>query len=164
MGAAVFSIEHRNREAQSGRNPALVEFVEHLAASSAMLHSPQIEKKTLIGKLLGQTPESCPDSGEHDLITLSTKLQIFSRAGKTLLFLPAGTDSDRKPIESLVRAVARAHDWYEQIISGRWAQPRSLLESSASVRPMCSATSPARHSHRRSWRRYWLVANGGTLR
>jgi len=68
--------------------------------------------------LLGQALESIRDS-ESDVITLSAKLQILSRPGKALVFLPEGADSERTPIESLIRAVARAHNWYEQVISGR---------------------------------------------
>ena len=110
--------------------------------------SINIEKKALRSKLLGQAPESTADCGEHDLITLSAKLQILNRAGKTLVFLPEGANSKRKPIRSLIRAVARAHDWYEQIISGQVGTTEELARklgvSSAYVQRniACATLSP----------------------
>jgi site-specific DNA recombinase len=108
----------------------------------------RIKRNALVGSLLGQAPDSCRNSEEPEVITLRTKLQILSRRGKALVFLPEGANSDRKPIESLVRAVARAHDWYGKIISGQVSTTaelaRKLGVSSAYVQRniACATLSP----------------------
>jgi site-specific DNA recombinase len=72
----------------------------------------------VVETLLGHLPACTTVAGEHDLspIKLSAELQPLRRRGKT--FLAGPNCSERAPVLSLVKAIARARDWYERIISG----------------------------------------------
>jgi site-specific DNA recombinase len=48
--------------------------------------------------------------------------------GGTAVFPPDGAHPEQKPIPSLVRAIARARDWYERIVSGKIANVCDLAK------------------------------------
>jgi hypothetical protein len=105
------------------------EFIRSILQSVIIGHRDvliRIDKTALTTKLLGHTLDGSADAGEHDLITLRATLQVINRTGKTELILPETAASDPKPIQSLIRAVARALDWYELIISGQVSTTEEL--------------------------------------
>ena len=53
-----------------------------------------------------------------DTIKLTTDFQPLRQGGELRLVAPKSSSSEGIPIPSLVKAVARARDWYEQIIAG----------------------------------------------
>jgi len=68
--------------------------------------------------LLGHPPACTTVIGEHEPspIQLSAELQRLRRGGKIRLVGP--NCSEGTPLLSLVKAIARARDWYERIVSG----------------------------------------------
>ena len=74
-----------------------------------------VDKTRLLAKLLGQPPAPSTEE-EHETITLTTTFKIISRRGRAHIFM--SENPEPKPVPSLVRAVARAYSWYEQILSG----------------------------------------------
>jgi site-specific DNA recombinase len=69
-------------------------------------------------------PTSDSHSNSEDLIILEANAQLRRCGGEVRLLL-ADTEQNRaRPVPSLVRAVARAHDWMDRILRGE--APRSL--------------------------------------
>jgi len=64
----------------------------------------------------------------EDLITLDIDSRLKRCDGEVRLVLPADSveETKRRPLPSLIKAIARAHDWYEQIVAGRITGRRSI--------------------------------------
>ena len=64
----------------------------------------------------------------EDLIILEADAQLRRCGGEVRLLL-AGTGQNRaRPVRSLVRAVARAHDWMDRILHGEIPNQRALAK------------------------------------
>jgi site-specific DNA recombinase len=64
----------------------------------------------------------------EDLIILEADAQL-RRCGGEIRLLLADTEQNRaRPVPSLVRAVARAHDWMDRILSGEISNQRALAK------------------------------------
>ena len=79
----------------------------------------EIDEAKLVESLLGRKLESVT-VGERrlDTIKLTADFQPLRRGGELRLVESKGTGCEGTPTRSLVKAVARARDWYEQIIAG----------------------------------------------
>ena len=55
---------------------------------------------------------------EPNTIKLTADFQPVPRGGELRLVAPKSSSSEGTPIPSLVKAVARAREWYERIVSG----------------------------------------------
>jgi ParB-like chromosome segregation protein Spo0J len=63
----------------------------------------------------------------EDLITLDIDTRLKRCGGEVRLVLPAHSVNERRrPLPSLIKAIARAHDWYEQIVAGGMTGRRSI--------------------------------------
>jgi site-specific DNA recombinase len=64
----------------------------------------------------------------EDLITLDIDSRLKRCGGEVRLVLPADSVEEikRRPSPSLIKAIARAHDWHEQIVAGRMTGRRSI--------------------------------------
>jgi DNA invertase Pin-like site-specific DNA recombinase len=64
----------------------------------------------------------------EDLITLHIHASLKRCGGEVRLVLPTDSTGESKPrpLPSLIKAIARAHDWREQIITGGMTGPRSI--------------------------------------
>jgi site-specific DNA recombinase len=80
----------------------------------------EVDRVKLVETLLGRKTESgtAHSKNRSDLIKLTTNFQSHRRRGEFYLVTPKTSHSDRTPIPGLVKAVARARDWYEQIVTG----------------------------------------------
>jgi len=81
----------------------------------------EIDKRTLLATLLGRKPEALFPSRRYksDILSLAGDFKVSRRGGELRVILPQGDscfESERVP--SLVKAVARAHGWYERIVTG----------------------------------------------
>jgi site-specific DNA recombinase len=82
-------------------------------------NSGRVQAANLLG---GQKP---PDA--NDLISLSIEAKRKRFGGEVHLVVPPNSiDSVRHPKPSLIKAVARAHGWYEKIVQGNALDMRSL--------------------------------------
>src|SRR6266478_8133482 len=63
-----------------------------------------------------------------DFITLDIDTRLKRCGGEVRLVLPADSveETKRRPLPSLIKAIARAHDWYEQIVAGGMNGRRSI--------------------------------------
>lgn len=64
----------------------------------------------------------------EDLITLNIDTRLKRCGGEVRMVLPADSlqETKRRPLPSLIKAIARAHDWYEQIVAGGMTGRRSI--------------------------------------
>jgi hypothetical protein len=89
----------------------------------------QLSKKALLEAFL--TPQQSDEvtgtlPGSEDLIILEAEAQL-RRCGGEIRLLLADTEQNRaRPVPSLVRALARAHDWMDRILSGEIPNQRAL--------------------------------------
>ena len=107
-----------------------------------------VERLQLVETLLGRPPAcgTVTAEGERGPIQLSVALQPLRRGGKIRMAGP--NCSEGTPILSLVKAMARARDWYERIVSGEVSTVCQLAQqtglSSTYVKRIleCAALSP----------------------
>ncbi len=70
-----------------------------------------------------------PGKGRHeDLLRLVAHARLRRCGGEVRLVLPAGPTEGptERTVPSLIKAVARAHDWYERLVNGEMADQRSI--------------------------------------
>jgi hypothetical protein len=89
-----------------------------------------VDRKNLAETLLGHKPEfnAAADVQKPDTIKLTADFQPLRRGGELRLVAPKSSSSEGTPIPSLVKAVARARDWYERIVSGEVATVGRLAQ------------------------------------
>ena len=108
----------------------------------------EVDSLQLAETFLGHVPTCSTVAGEHGLspIKLTADLHTVRRGGKVRLAGP--TCFEGTPVPSLVKAIARARDWYERIVSGEVSTVRQLAQktrlSSTYVKRMmdCATLSP----------------------
>lgn len=65
----------------------------------------------------------------HDLIRLTIEARLRRCGGEVRLVVPPHSSTNvtaRRPLPSLVKAVARAHGWYQRVLQGKALDQRSL--------------------------------------
>ena len=82
----------------------------------------EVDRIKLAEALLGRKPEPRIAVGNHrlDTIKLTTNFEPHRRRGELYLVTPKSSCSERTPVPSLVKAIARASDWYERIVAGEF--------------------------------------------
>jgi site-specific DNA recombinase len=80
----------------------------------------EIDRSKLVATLLGTKSETLPPSrtDKLDVLKLTGDFQVLRRGSELRLVAPKSPGSEGTPAPSLVKAIARAHDWYERIVSG----------------------------------------------
>jgi DNA invertase Pin-like site-specific DNA recombinase len=92
----------------------------------------EVDRAKLAETLLGRKPESGAAIGNQrlDTIKLTTNFQPHRRGGELYLVTAKSSSSDGTPVPCLVKAIARARDWYEHIIRGELRYRRSVAKMS----------------------------------
>jgi hypothetical protein len=100
----------------------------------------QINKQALRRELLGQEADSPMQSSTEDdtnLLILKTDARLKRCGGEVRFQLPPDSGHAKShPVPSLIRAVARAHDWLDRIFRGELTNQRALAEATASTNAM----------------------------
>ena len=102
------------------------EFVRNILSRVTVSHAAlwiEIEKAKLLATLLGQKSEalSCSLKRRPDVLKLIGDFQVQRHRCELHVIAPHGDscfEGTREP--SLVKAVARAHDWYDRIVAGEF--------------------------------------------
>lgn len=83
----------------------------------------EIDKTRLLATLLWQKPESLPAPRRCQvrILKIAADFQILRRGGELRVITPQDSDLQRECMPSLVKTVARARGWYEQIVAGEVA-------------------------------------------
>jgi site-specific DNA recombinase len=89
----------------------------------------EIDKARLLATLLDQDSKDFPSlyNRRCDILKLNTEFQVLRRRGELRMISPdCGSCFEETPEPSLVKAVARARDWYERIVAGEFNNIRQL--------------------------------------
>ena len=93
----------------------------------------QINKQALLRELLGQDTESPMQSSIEDatgVLILRADARLKRCGGEVRFQLPPDSNHGKAhPVPSLIRAVARAHDWLDRIFRGELTNQRALAEA-----------------------------------
>jgi site-specific DNA recombinase len=88
---------------------------------------------TLIGHTSGAPPRLIPHKSES--LELNGNLQILRRGSELrIIAADGGSGFVGEPAQSLVKAVARAHDWHERIVAGEFRTIGQLAHKSGLTR------------------------------
>jgi site-specific DNA recombinase len=113
------------------------EFLSNVIAR-IVVHEARLDvviiRPTLRESLLDGPPTDSPDKGSlvaermTDIFTLLIGAKVKRCGGEVRLIVPAdsGTETSTRPVLSLIKAIARAHRWPEQIIQGDLQGRRSI--------------------------------------
>jgi site-specific DNA recombinase len=90
----------------------------------------EVDRARLAESLLGHNPEYVVNGDDHghDTINLTADFQALCRGNELCLAEPNGPCYSGTAIPSLVKAIALARGWYEQIISGEISTVTELGE------------------------------------
>jgi hypothetical protein len=92
-----------------------------------------LDKQALRSMLLdGGRPPARPRANKtKDLLHLKIKAGLKRCGGEVRLVLPENSAGEIPvhPVQSLIKAVARAHDWYARIVAGELAGCRSIAQA-----------------------------------
>ncbi len=97
----------------------------------------EIDKTKLQATLLERKPEAfCPSRRyKSDLLTLAGDFQVMRRGAELRVVLPHDDSCfEGERVPSLVKAVARAHGWYERMVAGEVATIGQLAQKSGLTR------------------------------
>jgi hypothetical protein len=88
----------------------------------------EVDKLKIMGMLTGKSPDEFrePSNRKPDAINLTADFQPVRRGGELKVHSPNDRSKTGKPIPSLVKTVARARMWYEQLISGEASSVEDL--------------------------------------
>jgi hypothetical protein len=93
----------------------------------------QVNKQALRRELLGQDTDSAMQSATEDgteVLVLRADAQLKRCGGEVRFQLPPDSNHGKAhPAPSLIRAVARAHDWVDRILRGELTNQRALAEA-----------------------------------
>ncbi len=110
----------------------------------------EVDRDKLVEIFMGNESQSIAAGADRriDNIKLHADFQPLRRGSELRLVGPKGSCYEGSPIHSLVRAVARARDWYERIVAGEIATVSQLAQktglSSSYVKRVlkCAVLSP----------------------
>lgn len=96
----------------------------------------EIDKSNLLATLLGKKSDTLLHcrTEKPDILKLSGDFQVLRRGSELRLVTPERSCSEGTPVPSLVKAVARARDWYERIVSGEVNTIDQLAQKSGLTR------------------------------
>jgi site-specific DNA recombinase len=88
----------------------------------------ELDKFKLVAALLGRSPEKSvsPDNSGTGMIKLTANFHSVRRGGELQISAPSNHSNEEKPIASLVKEIARARMWYEQLVSGEASSVEEL--------------------------------------
>ncbi len=111
----------------------------------------EVDRIKLLGALLGRNPKCHRPLCAHKfgILRLTGTFQILARGGQIRVIDPhRDSTPDGVPVVSLVKAVARAHEWYERIVAGEIHSVSQLTHGSGLTRTYimrilrCASLSP----------------------
>lgn len=90
----------------------------------------EIDGTKLMEALLERKPDRCATFPHHrpNPIKLAANFLPVRRGGELLLVAPKTSSSEGSPVPALVKAIARARNWYEQIIVGEVGAMNELAQ------------------------------------
>jgi len=98
----------------------------------------EIDKSKLVATLLEENVEAISPSftGKSTILKLTSAFQALRQRGELRVIAPlkGGACFEGSRVPSLVKAIARAHNWYEQIVTGEISTVGQLAQKTALTR------------------------------
>ena len=98
----------------------------------------EIDKNKLVATLLDENVEAISSSftGKSTILKLTSAFQALRQRGELRVIAPLkeGACFEGSRVPSLVKAIARAHNWYEQIVTGEISTVGQLAQKTALTR------------------------------
>jgi site-specific DNA recombinase len=90
----------------------------------------EVDRLKLLATLLGHSPDKSvtPDNSKTGVIKLTANFHPIRRGVELQICAPNNQSKQEKPIASLVKEIARARMWYEQIVSGEASSVEELAQ------------------------------------
>jgi hypothetical protein len=124
MGSLSKIEELRASFASGSVSKSLREFVDRVILRPTAI-DVVLSKNRLRITLVGPVASSQYRNGQ-DVIQLSKKFRFARCGSEKRILAPGGTRQPSAPVQSLLKAIARAHDWYEKLTSGEAESRRDL--------------------------------------
>ena len=88
----------------------------------------ELDKLKIVANLLGHSPNKsvAPDNPDTDVIKLTANFHPVRRGVELQICAPNNHSNQENPIASLVKEIARARMWYEQLVSGEASSVEEL--------------------------------------
>jgi len=115
---------------ESGKKHEFVREVMKVAVLGETTVWIEVQQQKLIAALLGENSLDPWKSPANRILKLEGKFEALRRGGDLQVFAPNGAQSQGNHPSSLIRMVARARDWYEQIIGGEITSINQLAQES----------------------------------
>jgi len=91
---------------------------------------PALRSALLDGRIADRRDERVVENGTRDVFTFTIEARVKRCGGETRLVVPvdSGTEAPARPVLALIKAIARVHQWPEQIIGGRFKGRHSIAQ------------------------------------
>ena len=127
----------KNLAAQWGKSPVEIRELLRKVVLRVVLYESRMEvtikKPALLQEIFCDRPGLKKSSlvallGDSDLFNLTIEAQLKRHGGEMKLIVPAtaGEDTACHRVPSLIQAVVRGHDWFEQIVNGEVTGGRAI--------------------------------------
>jgi hypothetical protein len=92
----------------------------------------EVHRSKLVARLLGRNPTEVSgfDSRNPSEIMLTADFQPIRRGVELRIHVPNDSPTNGRPIPALVKAVTRAREWHEQLISGEVSSIEQIAQNS----------------------------------
>jgi hypothetical protein len=105
------------------------DFFEVIPADNRLM-VPLLRQSLLADPPMVRGEDAVVEKGTQDLFTFTIEARVKRCGGETRLVVPAdsGIEPPPRPVLSLIKAIARVHQWPEQIIGGRFKGRHSIAQ------------------------------------
>ncbi len=108
----------------------IARIVVHVTSLEVAIIRPALRAALLDGRPTDRKDDGVVEKGTQDVFTFTIEARVKRRGGEVRLIVPAdsGTETSARPVLSLIKAIARVHQWPEQIIGGRFKGRHSIAQ------------------------------------
>ena len=108
----------------------IARIVVHATSLEVAIVRPALRAVLLDGRPTDRVDDHVVEKGTQDVFTFTIEARVKRCGGETRLVVPAnsGIEPPQRPVLSLIKAIARVHQWPEQIIGGRFRGRHSIAQ------------------------------------
>jgi site-specific DNA recombinase len=123
--SAKSSTEHRE-----WLSNVIARIVVHASSLEVAIIRPSLRQSLLGDQPPDRKEDGVAEKGIQDAFTFAIEARVKRCGGEVRLIVPAdsGTETPARPVLSLIKAIARVHQWPEQIIGGKFRGRHSIAQ------------------------------------
>ena len=108
----------------------IARIVVHATSLEVAIIRPALRQSLLSDPPIDRREDGVVEKGTQDVFTFTIEARVKRCGGETRLVVPAdsGIKPPPRPVLSLIKAIARVHQWPEQIIGGRFKGRHSIAQ------------------------------------